>query len=220
VTRRVLGTMAALVFLAFGSAFATGMLPPKPQGAEVAFVAGASKDLNARFSTEAAAESAGFFRYTNEDDTGAISYVNLKQWTSADPQHPSQLWYSVSGKLLGADFSVPYVAGQPPKRWGVNPARWFHFPAHVHWVLEAGGKEVYGATSVAKFKAAGGDPNDPQPATVVALGKAKSVYEVKHVFLFPSLWDVEIWVTPNPNGAFAETNPLVHPTKSAGSSSM
>jgi hypothetical protein len=217
--RRSLSACATLVLFALCIA-AAPTLPPKPQGPEVSFVNGVTSDLNARFPTESAAESAGYFRFTNEDDTGAISYVNIKQWTSSDPQHPSQLWYSASGKLLGVDYSVPYVAGQPPKLWGVNAQRWFRFGAHIHWVLTVDGKETYGATSIAKFKAAGGNPDDPQAATVVALGKAKDVSQVTHVFLFPAIWDLEFWVTPNPNGAFAEKNPLVHPSANAETTDM
>ena len=195
---------------------AAGALSPKPQGPEVAFVSGIQSDLTGRFATIAQAQAAGYFRYTNEDNTGSISYANL-QWTSSDPRHPSQLWYSVDGKLLGADFSQPYVAGSPPSLWGVNPHRWIHFGAHIHYVLDVDGKETYGATSVAKFKAAGGDPDNPQPATIVAMGIAKSPADVKHVFLFNNIWDLEVWVLPNPNGAFAEMNPNVHPSANAQS---
>ena len=80
-------------------------LSPVPQGTEVAFVQQIQKDLTARFPTPADAVNAGYFRYGNEDEDGAISYANL-QWQSGDPQHPSQLWYDVKGNLLGADFSV------------------------------------------------------------------------------------------------------------------
>jgi hypothetical protein len=31
---------------------------------------------------------------------------------------------------------------------------------------------------------------------------------------------VEVWVTPNPLGAFAETDPLVKPSKNAGMGEM
>jgi hypothetical protein len=196
--------------------------PPKPQGAEVIFVESIQKDLNARFPTPADAEKAGYFRYTNEDDTGAISYANLK-WQSVDPQHPSQLWYSVNGKLLGADFSV-LKSNSPtqPQLWGINPARWQDFNAHIHYVLaNPDGTMTYGkATSVKKFEAAGGDPNDPQPQTLVKMGLAKNVAAVKHVFLFPSIWDLQVWVTPNPLGAFAEKNPLVKPSKNAETEDM
>jgi len=216
VVRRQLTALFALLVFSSSIGLAADTLSPQPQGAEVGFVSGVQKDLNARFATIAQAQAAGYFRYTGEDKTGSISYANL-QWTSNDPQHPSQLWYSVDGKLLGADFSQPYVAGSPPNLWGVNPARWTRFGAHVHWVLDVDGKETYGATSVAKFKAAGGDPDNPQAATVVALGKAKDVSQVKHVFLFNGIWDLQVWAMPNPNGAFAEMNPLVHPSANAQS---
>lgn len=55
----------------------------------------------ARFPHASDAEKAGYVRYTNEDNTGSISYANFS-WTS-DPTHPSQLWYDKSGNLLGAD---------------------------------------------------------------------------------------------------------------------
>ena len=45
------------------------------------------------------------------------------------------------------------------------------------------------------------------------MGKAASVEEVKRVFLFPSLWDLIVWVKPNPLGAFADKNPLVVPKR-------
>lgn len=214
--RRYLIALFALLVSSSCIGLAADTLSPKPQGAEAGFVTGIQNDLNARFATIAQAQAAGYFRYTDEDNTGSISYANL-QWTSSDPQHPSQLWYSVGGKLLGADFSQPYVAGTRPSLWGVNPQRWGRFGKHIHWVLLTDGKESYGATSVAKWTAAGGDADNPQPATVVALGKAKDVSQVKHVFVFPAIWDLEVWVTPNPNGAFAEMNPLVHPSANAQS---
>lgn len=191
-------------------------LSPKPQGAEVAFVSGVQQDLNSRFATIAQAQAAGYFRYTNEDKTGSISYANLA-WTSSDPQHPSQLWYSADGKLLGADFSRPYAEGAKPNLWGVDPRRWDRFGKHIHWVINVNGKETYGATSVAKWTAAGGDSENPRAATVVALGKAKDASQVTHVFVFPAIWDLEVWVMNNPSGAFAEMNPLVHPSANAQS---
>jgi hypothetical protein len=196
-------------------------LDPQPQGTEVAFVAGIQKDLLARFPTTAEAIKAGYFRYTNEDDTGAISYANL-QWQSADPQHPSQLWYDAKGNLIGADFSVLQSgAMEPPKLWGVDYRRWTSFREHIHYVLaEPNGTDVYGAMSAKKFVAAGGDVNDPGAAALVKAGKATAISQVKRVFLFPSIWDLEVWVKPNPNGAFAEKNPLVTPSANAGKDDM
>ena len=208
---------SAIAALCFSSAaFAADTISPKPQGGEVAFVAGISKDLNARFATPADAVKAGYFRYTNEDDTGAISYAN-QQWQSSDPQHPSQLWYSAKGKLLGADFSVLQSdSAKAPSLWGVNPARWEDFHAHVHYVVtNASGQETYGGARLKDFTAAGGDAQNPTAETLVKMGKVKDAAAVKHVFIFPHIWDLIVWVTPNPSGAFAEKNPLVTPSAKA-----
>ena len=227
--KRALFTLALLALSA--SAFvpgnaATPKLSPKPAaGAETAFVTAIQQDLQARFATPADAEKAGYFRYTNEDKTGAISYANL-QWNSTDPQHPSQLWYDVNGNLLGADFSVPITstnATTAPNLWGVNPARWEKFPRPlVHSILKnADGTLKYGmATRGTAFTGAGGDLTDPQAATVVKLGLAKTDADVAKVFTFPALWDLTVWVKPNPNGAFAEANPLVKPSANAAKDSM
>jgi hypothetical protein len=191
-------------------------LDPHAQGTEVAFVAAIQKDLTARFPTAKEAEAAGYFRYGNEDEDGAISYANL-QWQSADPAHPSQLWYDVNGKLLGADFSVLQSSSlAPPKLWGVNYQRWQSFREHIHYVLAGpNGTETYGGVSAKKFAAAGGDVNDPTGEALVKMGKAPNLAAVKKVFLFPSIWDLIVWVTPNPAGAFADKNPLVIPTANA-----
>jgi len=196
----------------------------KPSAAEAPFVQRVTADLNSRFAAPAQAEKAGYFRYNNEDNTGAISYANL-HWDSSDGQ-PSQLWYDVNGKLLGADYSIPITAANtsaPPNLWGVNPARWSKFGhAHVHYILkQADGTMKYGlAVGAAKFTAAGGDLKDPQADTIVKMGKAQSAADVVRVFTFPAQWDLELWVTPNPNGAFADKNPLVHPSKNAAPEEM
>ena len=77
------------------------------------------------------------------------------------------------------------------------------------------GTEVYGATSAKKFAKRGRQPGESQPATLVKMGKAKSVADVKRVFLFPSIWDLIVWVMPNPLGAFADKNPNVIPSANA-----
>ncbi len=199
----------------------TATLSPVPQGTETVFLQQIQKDLNARFPTPAAAEKAGYFRYGNEDEDGAISYANL-QWNSGDPQHPSQLWYDVKGNLLGADFSVlQSQSPSPPSVWGVNYRRWVSFREHIHYILAGpNGTETYGATSVKKFAAAGGNVDDPAASTLVKMGKAKDVADVKRVFLFPSIWDLIVWVLPNPNGAFADKNPNVIPSANADKDDM
>lgn len=211
---RLVALAALVAFLIAGSGVnAADKLSPQPQGGEITFLHSIQQDLNARFPNPAAAEKAGYFRYTNEDDTGSISYANT-QWTS-DATHPSQLWYDVNGNLLGADFSQP-DATTAPKLWGIQPGRWVHFHPHVHFVYTDNGTTVYGhATSLAKFVAAGGDVNAPTAATVAKLGLVKDPSRVTHVFLFPAIWDLIIWVKPNPAGAFADKNPNVIPSASA-----
>lgn len=228
--KRVLMAMALLALcaspvMATAAAPATAKpLPDTPQGSEVAFVQSIQKDLMARFPTAADAEKAGYFRFTNEDNTGAISYANL-QWTSQDPQHPSQLWYDVKGNLLGADFSVPlaqYPNG-PPSLWGVNPLRWSKFGhPHIHYIMQLpNGMKRYGlAVGGNAFVKAGGNLSDPQAGTLVKMGKVKSAAQVARVFTFPAEWDLIVWVKDNPNGAFADKNPLVHPSANAEKGEM
>lgn len=216
----------AVVALAAVPAFAATPAPratlsPMPQGAEVAFVKQIQTDLSARFPTPADAEKAGYFRFGNEDEDGAISYANL-HWQSGNPQEPSQLWYDVKGNLLGADFSVEQSASpEPPSIWGVSYRRWVSFREHIHYILIGpNGKEVYGGIKAAKFAGAGGNVDNPQAETLVKMGIAKSVAQVKRVFLFPSIWDLIVWIKPNPNGAFADKNPLVTPSANAGKDDM
>jgi len=194
----------------------------KPVGSEARFVRSIQADLIHRFPTAADAEKAGYVRYTREDSTGAISYAN-REWQSADPQHPSQLWYDVTGNLLGADFSVLQSgSAKAPHLWGVNPARWITIPAHIHYVSTdpQTKADAYGGMRLSRFTAAGGDPQHPSADTLVKAGAIKDASVVKTVFLFPAIWDLIVWVKPNPNGAFAERNPNVIPSKSAEKESM
>lgn len=180
--------------------------------AESAFVKAIQADLMARFPTAQDAEKAGYVRYTNADNTGAISYANF-QWTSPDAKHPSQLWYDKNGNLLGADFSVFATSKARPSIFGVNPGRLYEFDDHVHWVeRHADGSMSYDKwVSAPRYRAAGGDPAHPTAAQLVAMGRAKNASEIVTVFDMPSIWDLIVWVKPNPNGAFAEKNPLVTP---------
>jgi len=186
-------------------------LSGKPLPTETAFVDKITQDLNARFPTPAAAEKAGYLRYGDEDETGAISYAN-REWTSADEAHPSQLWYDVKGRLLGADYSVPYDAAKRPALFGVDPLRWQKFGAHVHYGLVGpNGTTVYGATGAKTLAKVGGSIDHPTADNLVAAGLAKKASDVRFVFTFPAIWDLEVWVIPNPDGAFAEKNPDVKP---------
>ncbi len=72
---------------------------PAPSAAEAAFLAKIMRELPKRYPNPAAAAKAGYVRFTNEDQTGAISYANAGgSWTATDPLVPSQLWYDVRGR--------------------------------------------------------------------------------------------------------------------------
>lgn len=199
---------ASAIALADQSPTYKGPLSP----AEAAFVKSIQADLMQRFPTAADAEKAGYIRYTNADNTGAISYANL-QWVSPDSRHPSQLWYDKNGNLLGADFSVLKTDDVRPSIFGTNPGRLYEFDDHVHYVLKnADGIMTYDKWVMApKYVAAGGDPAHPTAGKLVEMGRAKNVAQIVTVFDMPSIWDLIVWVKPNPNGAFAEKNPLVTP---------
>ena len=182
--------------------------------AEKAFVASIQAYLMQRFPTAADAEKAGYVRYTGEDDTGAISYAN-QQWQSADIRHPSQLWYDKNGQLLGADYSV-LVSGSAsrPSEWGINPGRWVEFDGHIHWVTKDPTTGAYTYDQWAwdrKFAAAGGNIAHPSAQTLVTMKRVSNAANVVTIFHFPAIWDLIVWVKPNPNGAFAEKNPTVTP---------
>jgi hypothetical protein len=41
--------------------------------------------------------------------------------------------------------------------------------------------------------------------------RVAGVNDVPVIFLFPTIWDLIVWVKPNPAGAFADKNPDVTP---------
>ncbi len=188
---------------------------PPASASEQRFVNAVTADLQSRFGTTAQAAAAGYFRYTNEDDTGAISWVNTKWWTS-DPKHPSQLWYDVHGKLIGVDLSRP-MAPKAPSIWGVSPSRWFTFEEHAHFGVKSPHGIIFGGVGPKGMAKVGGSLAHPTAEDVVKLGKAKSKSDVAFVFQFPAVWDLEFWLVPNPLGAFAEHNPKVVPSAHASS---
>jgi len=213
--KRLVLSLAAIVLLS--QTIASADQRPSYKGplsaSEQQFVKSIQADLMKRFPTAKDAEKAGYFRYTNPDDTGSISYANL-HWDSADPQHPSQLWYDKYGKLMGADFSVLKTSSARPHWFGINPGRWYQFDDHVHYVLPdpKSGKSQYDLYIMApKYRASGGNPQSPTAKELVSMHKAPSASSVQHVFDMPTIWDLIVWVRPNPLGAFSYKNPAVTP---------
>lgn len=201
-------------------------MSPQPTAAERPFIAKLQADIPKRYPTTDAAKKAGYFQYTGEDNTGAISWVNLKVWNSSDLEVPNQLWYDVNGRLLGVDYTL--LESQSPKPpatlfgYQIDPSRWLHHGDHMHWGFTAADGSLHlGAMPVAKFQSAGGTPNPTDatiPANKAALVKAgvpglTSPDQVQFVFLHPAMWDLVVWVLPNPDGAFADANPNVTPSK-------
>lgn len=200
---------------------------PAESASERQFVGSVTTDLQRRFATTSAAAAAGYFQYTTEDQTGAISWVNTKNWQS-DATHPSQLWYDVKGRLIGADFSLLQNGSHGrPSVWGISPSRWLDFtPAHVHFAIKTPEGLQFGGISPKTLKKAGGSLEHPTAADIVAVGKLprwkvlgipapRSNADVAFVFPFPAIWDLQVWLIPNPLGAFAEHNPNVIPSANA-----
>ncbi len=200
---------------------------PAESASEQQFVASVTSDLQNRFSTTAKASAAGYFRYTDEDQTGAISWVNTNNWAS-DATHPSQLWYDVNGRLIGADFSVLQSSSSArPNVWGVSPSRFLDFsPAHVHFAIKTASGLAFGGAGSKTMAKVGGSVDHPTAADVVAISKLTrwtklgipkpaNAAAVAFVFSFPAIWDLQVWLVPNPLGAFAEHNPNVTPSAGA-----
>jgi hypothetical protein len=205
--------LAALLMLVTATALADQQptFSGPESGSERRFVAVIRQDLMKRFPTARDAERAGYVRYTDADETGAISYANC-QWNSSDARHPSQLWYDRNGNLLGADYSILMArSASRPDIWGIRPGRWSQLDGHQHWVTKTpSGALSYGHyVHDEQFAAAGGDPNHPSARTLVVLHKVQAANNVVRLFHFPALWDLTVWVKPNPNGAFADENPAV-----------
>lgn len=183
----------------------------QPNASEAAFVEGISKDLHARFATTAQAAKAGYVQFTEEDETGAISWGNGK-WTSTDARHPSELWYDTSGRLIGADYTIRQTdSATAPTLWGVDPKRWHKGGAHVHYgVKQPDGSIKLGGIGRGLTKV-GGSITAPTKQMLVNAGVAKSTADIAFILTFPAIWDLQVWTIPNANGAFAEENPAVKP---------
>lgn len=227
--RRTLLVLAAgALALRPSPAGAQGMSMPTPapqtaplNAAEQRFYDSASATLRGLYPNPAAAEKAGYFRFSNEDNTGAISYINTKYFNTPDAAHPQQLWFDVNGRLLGADFSQTVAASPRPELFDLQPSRFHRIPLHVHFGLkEPDGSIRYGLYVMASaYTASGGDPLHPTAAGLVHMGKAASTAQVAFVFALLANWDAQMWVIPNPAGQFADANPDVKPSAHQGGGS-
>jgi hypothetical protein len=105
--------------------------------------------------------------------------------------------------------------------------RWIDFsPAHIHFGIKTPSGVQYGGAGDKAVARVGGSLTNPTSADVVKIGKLKgwtrlgipapqSPSDVAFVFPFPAVWDLQVWLVPNPLGAFAEHNPNVKPSANA-----
>ena len=199
----------------FGAPASPVSLDPQANAAEAKFVKSATRYLAARYPSPASAKAAGYVRYTAEDQDGIITYTNLK-WFADDPQNPTQLWYDAHGRFLGADYTMRVTdRSRRPEVWGLQPGRWSHFIAHIHYVVREDGKTDYRSMLNDVYKANGGDPAHPRGEPIVRAGFAKRPSDVTLIFELPEIWIASVWLVPNPKGAFADSDPLVKPTAGA-----
>ena len=223
----VLLSMVLVTTAAMPAASPAPTAAPAESASEKQFVAAVTTDLQNRFSTTQKAAAAGYFRYTDEDQTGAISWVNTSSWAS-DQTHPSQLWYDVNGRLIGADFSVLQSSSPGrPNVWGVAPSRFLDFsPAHVHFAIKTASGLAFGGVGSKTMTKVGGSVDNPTAADIMKISqlsrwkklgipKPAKAADVAFVFSFPAIWDLQVWLVPNPLGAFAEHNPNVTPSAAA-----
>lgn len=120
--------------------------------------------------------------------------------------HPNFLWFDRDGKLAGADYELPKGAyPKPPGEYPVDTSRWTSIDAHVHLAYTLNGKTIY-AEEPAKqnLQKAEIDAEDLR-----ADGFLPNGARLKWAMYHPAVWDLALWVVPNPHGAFAEDNPLV-----------
>lgn len=192
-----------------------GPLTPSEQS----FYERASAALQKLYPNPAAAERVGYFRYTNEDRTGAISYENIAYFNTPDLAHPQQLWYDVNGRLLGGDWSQT-VASAPngPNLFGIGRGRFHHVALHIHFGLYNPNGTIRNGLFVAAadYRTQVGDPLLATPEGLVKMGKATAPEQVAFVFPLLENWDAQMWVIANPAGQFASANPNVKPSPRQG----
>jgi hypothetical protein len=204
---RYLALVAALAFAATDAAIAASS--PALTSSEKAFVAKTSSALTAKYPSEATAKSAGFtplFDTIGSDNT--YDWTNMS-FTGVTPDHPNFLWYDRRGHLAGADWEFPTTAHAPPPQLAAFPvrsARWVEIPEHVHYAYTINGKTKYGvAKATAELR------TGTITATMLRANGAKLPKDATLLWAMyhPAVWDLAMWIVPNPNGPFADKNPNV-----------
>jgi hypothetical protein len=183
-------------------------LSAKPNAAEATFIAHSTATFMAQYATADMAVRRGFYQMTPLEKDGTSIYFN-DTYKDVDALHPNFLWYDRHGKLVGLDFEVAVSAWPKPPgaaMYPVQAARWTIIPPHLHFAYKTpSGKVVMRGARIPKGITGG-------PITAGQLRAAKLLpagTTLVWAHFHPKTWDLGFWLVPNPNGAFADLDPLV-----------
>ena len=188
---------------------AKSTLPPTPAPGEAAFIADVTKALQAKYPTTTAATAAGYSQMTNLGNDGTAVWFNDKWDANVSKYAPNFLWYDKHGKLVGLDYQYTVSANPklPAGAYPVNASRWTTIPPHMHFAYKL-------PSSTVKRRGAmllKGETADPTAAQLKAAKLLPAHATLLWAHYHPKTWDLGFWLVPNPNGAFADLNPLVKP---------
>lgn len=184
--------------------------PLKPSIGEADFIGQVTKGLQTKYPTQQSAIAAGYYQMTRVGKDGTSIWTNNK-WDGIAKYEPNFLWYDKHGKLVGLDYQYPVSAWPKPPGASVYPvaaSRWTTIDPHMHigYKMPDGTTKRHGAEMLAS--AHGAKPTSAQLRTAKLLPKGATLMWVE---MHPKAWDLGFWLVPNPNGAFADLNPLVKP---------
>jgi hypothetical protein len=182
--------------------------PPMPSAAEAKYIASVSQSLEASYPTVAAATSHGYMQMTKLETDGTMIFATMK-YDGIDSTHPNFLWYDRNGKLVGLDYEYPVSAWPKPPgstTYPVAASRWVTIHQHVHFAYRIGNGPVVrrGARAVPNLMG-----KTITAAELTADGLLPKGATLVWADFHPTCWDLGFWTVPNPNGAFADLDPLV-----------
>lgn len=183
---------------------------PKPNPAEAAFIASVTSALQQRYPTTTQAKAAGYYQMTKMEKDGTVIWFNDDWGKGVSKDAPNFLWFDKAGKLVGLDYE--YAVADYPQHPGADaypvlPSRWSTIDAHMHFAYKLPDGTVVRRGAEA-LKGVSGDPTAAQLSAAKLLPSGATLLWAHH---HPKAWDLGFWLVPNPNGAFADLNPLVKP---------
>jgi len=181
---------------------------PAPNPTEAAFIASVTSTLQHRLGTTAQAQAAGYYQMTRMERDGTIIWFNDDWGKGVSKANPNFLWFDKAGKLVGLDYEyavAEYAQHPGTGTYPVMPSRWSTIDAHMHFAYKLrDGKVVRRGAEALK-----GVTSDPTAAQLTAAKLLPAGATLLWAHYHPKAWDLGFWTVPNPNGAFADLNPLV-----------